>query len=260
MSALDVLRQIKQARRAQGTAKIIEWGNADYINNIGVENLSRRELRNHLEARDLETKGTRLELLERLRTSIADEQLNKFAYVETIDTEFLIEADKEERGSVYVVGNNSKGQLGVGDFEPRLSFVVIPQLRGLGVNYIYAGQDMCYAVTEDHDVYVWGGGGVGRTGIGPPVEKKEKKGATAPKLQNWLEPQLVKDLVGEEILSAVVGSSHCMAMGAGGDCFVWGDGDAGQLGTTTWQCKHIHLPSAMGWPSYTFHFNRFGRL
>lgn len=164
MSALDVLRQIKQARRAQGTAKIIEWGNADYISNIGVENLSRRELRNHLEARDLETTGTRLELLERLRTSIADEQLNKFAYVETLDTEFLIQADLEERGSVYVVGNNDQGQLGVGDLESRLTFVVIPQLRGLNVRYVHAGIDMCYAVTEENDVYVWGGAGVGRNG------------------------------------------------------------------------------------------------
>ena len=51
MSALDVLRQIKQARRQQtGVTKIVEWGNADYINSIGgIENLTRKDLRNHLE-------------------------------------------------------------------------------------------------------------------------------------------------------------------------------------------------------------------
>jgi alpha-tubulin suppressor-like RCC1 family protein len=27
-----------------------------------------------------------------------------------------------------------------------------------------------------------------------------------------------------------IGSSHSVAVGRGGDCFVWGDGDAGQLG------------------------------
>lgn len=112
MSALDVLRQIKQARRAAGKQKAVEWGNAEFINDIGVENLSRSDLRNHLEARDLDTVGTRLELIERLRGSLADEQLHKFAYVETLDTEFLIQADLEERGSVYVVGSNSKGELG----------------------------------------------------------------------------------------------------------------------------------------------------
>jgi hypothetical protein len=47
---------------------------------------------------------------------------------------------------------------------------------------------------------------------------------------NWMEPQLVKDLAGEEVIQIAVGSSHCLAIGKGGDCFVWGDGDSGQLG------------------------------
>ncbi len=104
MSSIDVLRQIKQARKSQGPAKVIEWGNADYINEVGIENMSRQELRNHLEARDLETAGTRLELVERLRSSISDEQMNTFAYAETLDTEFLIQADIEQRGRVYACG------------------------------------------------------------------------------------------------------------------------------------------------------------
>lgn len=58
MSALDVLRQIKQLRRAEKKSiKVVEWGNADYINSVGIDNLTRKELRNHLEARDLDTNG-----------------------------------------------------------------------------------------------------------------------------------------------------------------------------------------------------------
>ena len=111
MSALEVLRQLKQARKdAAGQAKPVqEWGNAETINAIGVENLSRRDLKNHLEARDLDTSGfsllyllnnasiiflipgTRLEMIEKLRVSLNDEQLHKFAYKETLDAEFLIE-------------------------------------------------------------------------------------------------------------------------------------------------------------------------
>lgn len=34
-------------------------------------------------------------------------------------------------------------------------------------------------------------------------------------------------------IEVAVGSSHCVAVGRGGDCFVWGDGDAGQLGLGT---------------------------
>lgn len=225
MSALDVLRQIKLARRAKGPKKIIEWGNADYINEIGVENLSARDLRNHLEARDLDTVGTRLELIERLRVSLADEQLHKFAYKETLDTEFLIQADLEERGSVYVAGRNHKGQLGIGDTENRQYFSVITQMRGANVYDSSVGEDLTYAVTEDHIVYVWGGGGVGRTGYNPNAPKSMQGGQ-----DNWLEPTIVYDLQGEDVEQVSVGASHCAASAKGGDCFLWGDGGVGQLG------------------------------
>jgi alpha-tubulin suppressor-like RCC1 family protein len=236
MSALDVLRQIKQARKQQGSEKVIEWGNADFISEIGVENLSRRDLRNHLEARDLEVTGTRLELIERLRNSIADEELNRFAVMETLDTAFLIEKEIEERGSVYVIGRNDKGQLGVGDLNHRKYWTVIKQLRGLNVGYVYAGVDMCFALTDDHDVYVWGGGGSGRTGIDP---SQSRAGEVAAAHENYIEPQLVKDLRGEEIVSVVGGSSHCVAVGKGGDVFVWGDNDAGQLGLGHFNHHHL---------------------
>ncbi len=234
MSALEVLRQIKQSRRTAGDAgakKIVEWGNSDFINEVGIENLSRRELRNHLEARDLPVDGTRVELIDRLRISISDEELHKFAYTETVDTEARIQADIEERGSVYAVGSNAKGQLGVGDMESRPNFVVITQLRGIGVNFVATGEDMCYAVTDEHDVYVWGGGGVGKSGINKSLQKAENdKGIKIDTSNNYLEPQLVKDLSGEEVMTISVGLSHSMAVGKGGDVFVWGDGHSGQLG------------------------------
>lgn len=248
MSALDVLRQIKQARRNQtGVTKIIEWGSAEYINGIGVENLTRKDLKNHLEARDLETTGTRLELIDRLTTSLAEEQLHKFAYVETIDTEFLILADLEERGSVYGTGSNAFGELGLGDIQHRIFFHVIPKLRGINVLTVVSGINMSYAITEEHDLYVWGGGGYGKSGLQSNpftstaldpasttvVTNKSKNSKTKEKERdklNWLEPQVVMAMAGEETSSVSVGSSHCLAIGRGGDCFVWGDGDAGQLG------------------------------
>ena len=231
MSALDVLRQIKQARRSGGigggaAAKVVQWGNAEAIAEVGIENLSRRELRNHLEARDLETQGTRIELIDRLRSSLDDEQLHKLAYTETIDTEFQLQADLEERGSVYVCGLNNKGQLGMGDLENRSTFTVIRQLRGVGVGMVVAGTDLCYALTDEFDIYVWGGNGVGRTGLNMRDASKQNDARPF----NFLEPVIIQDLAGEECVQVTVGSSHGMAVGKGGDCFVWGDGDAGQLG------------------------------
>lgn len=237
MSALDVLRQIKQARRSGSAAatKVVQWGNAEFINEAGIENLSRRELRNHLEARDLETQGTRIELIDRLRSSLDDEQLHKLAYTETIDTEFQIQADLEERGSVYICGINNKGQLGLGDLENRNTFTAVRQLRGIGVVYVNAGVDTCYAITEEFDVFVWGGNGVARTGLNPRDASKQNDARPF----NFLEPTIVQDLSGEECVAVVSGSSHCLAVGRGGDCFVWGDGDAGQLGLGDFTHHHI---------------------
>ena len=238
MSALDVLRQIKQARRNGATEKdkkVVEWGNADYINEIGVENLPRRELRNHLEARDLDVNGTRLELIDRLRSSLADEQLHKFAYTETIDTETLLKADLEERGSVYVCGLNNKGQLGMGDMENRKYFTCLPQLRGAGIVKVIANIDLSYAISGEYDVYVWGGGGVARTGLNPRDGNKGNDQL----LFNYLEPIIVTDLMGEEIVDVRIGSSHALGVGKGGDCFVWGDGDSGQLGLGNLEHHHV---------------------
>jgi alpha-tubulin suppressor-like RCC1 family protein len=189
--------------------------------------MPRRDLRNHLEARDLDTNGTRIELIERLRVSLLDEQQHKFAYTEAMDAEGVVQTDLEERGSVYVVGLNDKGQLGLGDTHPRRYFTVIPQLRGANVNYIAAGVDMVYAVTDDHDVYVWGGGGAGRSGLAPTVPGAAPgSGGKA----NWMEPTIMHDLAGEECVHVAQGLSHSVACGKGGDCFVWGHGDCGQLG------------------------------
>ena len=164
----------------------------------------------------------------RLRTSLADEQLHKFAYVETLDTELLIQADLEERGSVYVAGCNSKGQLGLGDTEARKTFVAIAPLRGVNVTTVCAGTDMCYAITDEHVLYVWGGGGVGRTGLhalnSSLSQNRPKKKTGTKELSNWLEPAVVHAMAGEECTSIAVGSSHVLAIGRGGDCFIWGDG------------------------------------
>jgi alpha-tubulin suppressor-like RCC1 family protein len=37
-------------------------------------------------------------------------------------------------------------------------------------------------------------------------------------------------MAGEECSMISLGSSHCLALGRGGDCFVWGDNESGQLG------------------------------
>ena len=76
------------------------------------------------------------------------------ARADAADAEFELGADLEERGSVYVVGANSAGQLGLGDVAPREHFTVVPESRGAGVCFVSAGSDIVFGVTEDHDVLV----------------------------------------------------------------------------------------------------------
>lgn len=135
MSALEILRELKSRSTARKLKKSVpvEWGTSSYLLKVGVENLSRRELVSHLEARDLDTSGTRVQMIERLRRSIREEQMHALAYTDSVDAEFKLLADLEERGSCYAVGCNEYGQLGLGDTEPRAIFTVIPQTRGLQI-------------------------------------------------------------------------------------------------------------------------------
>lgn len=124
----------------------------------------------------------------------------------------------------------------MGDLESKKFFTPVPNLRGVGVVQVSCGIDMSYAVTSEHDVYVWGGGGVGRTGINPHAQKKRGQRHVSNE-KNWLEPQILLDMAGEECTSVAVGSSHSLALGRGGDCFVWGDNESGQLGIGDFENK-----------------------
>jgi hypothetical protein len=60
---------------------------------------------------------------------------------------------------------------------------------------------MCYGVTEEHDVYVWGGGGVGRNALNTAQMRKSL--TTKEVINNYMEPQIVTDLAGEEVTGIV---------------------------------------------------------
>ena len=98
-------------------------------------------------------------LIELLQESIEAERLQSIAFEESIEAEFQIQKDMEERGSVYAVGSGVSGQLGQGDTSNVEAFSVIPKTQGAGICAVSTGFDLVFAITEDHDVLVWGGGG-----------------------------------------------------------------------------------------------------
>ncbi|CAM9901575.1 unnamed protein product [Ectocarpus sp. 12 AP-2014] len=65
-----------------------------------------------------------------------------------------------------------------------------------------------------------------------------------------MEPRPIRDLVGEEICQVQAGSSHCLAGSMGGDLYVWGRGESGQLGLGDRESKQIPVLNA-GFPEGT---------
>eukprot|EP00903_Cladosiphon_okamuranus_P008492 g8159.t1 len=216
-TALGLVNTLRAKTRTVDPAAIKDddygWGTYQELRGIDTKSLTRQELRNHLEARDLPTTGNKGQLALRLEASVLDEQSK--AYADAEDAEFQLGADLEERGAVYVVGANSSGQLGLGDLAPRDRFEVVPETRGAGVSFVAAGYDISFAVTEDHDVLSWGAKGTGATGhrLGTGAFDDDDEDL-------YKEPRPIRDLVGEEVCQVQAGSSHCLAASKGGDLYV----------------------------------------
>lgn len=228
MSGIGLLAKLRTKR---GDNKLeYEWGSSKILQTLDLEKLTRAALRNHLDARDLDTAGTKRAMIKRLMADLEGERLQSIAYSEQLESEFHINKDIEERGSVYAVGTNYAGQLGQGDTEPRECFTSVQKTRGLGVVHVSANADMAFAVTADHEVLVWGGNGTGVSGIKVDPDDEWSK-------EMFMEPQFVMELQGEEVVGCTVGASHAASVTSGGDIFIWGHNLCGQLGLTDFKSR-----------------------
>ena len=118
---------------------------------------------------------------------------------------------------MYAAGKNNAGQLGLGggkrlgsSTEDQHEFVVISCTRGKRFCHVSTGGNITIATTDRHEVYVWGGLGLGPSGL---HDNQRSMYGT---------PQLIEKLNGEEIIAASMGASHACASSVGGDLFVWG--------------------------------------
>lgn len=209
---------------ARVTGATTPWGSLSYLeHHTPLSKLSNEKLKRHLSARGEVTEGTKAELVERLSNSISEERERKTTQELELEAKHRRIADLEEQGAVYCAGKNNAGQLGLGDLNDRQCFTVIRNTRGKHVHHVSTsnGANISFATTHQHQVFVWGGAGVGLLGF------------TSSSKQNVMfeTPQLVEELNGEEIIKTSIGSSHACAVSKGGDLFVWGNGSFGVLGT-----------------------------
>ena len=198
MSGLGLLGKLKQRR---GDAKLeYEWGSSKVLQTLDLDKLPRAALRSHLDARDLETGGTKRAMVKRLQADLEGERLQATAYTEQLESEFHINKDIEERGSVYACGTNYAGQARTGRHGASLGVHGGAENYGVGIGVrVATNADMVYAVTADHEVLVWGGSGAGSTGIHVDADDEWAK-------EMYMEPQFVTELQGEEATSCSVGA------------------------------------------------------
>lgn len=95
---------------------------------------------------------------------------------------------------------------------------VIPFLGGIPIGKIAVGGWIGAAVSEDQDLYIWGG----RAG-------EERRMHALPKHSDDEAVRLVDINGGVDILEVGVGSGHVIALTAEGEVWAAGDGECGQL-------------------------------
>lgn len=122
-------------------------------------------------------------------------------------------------GTVWVWGDNSKGQFGNG----AVSAISAPlttepaQVPGLPkISAIAAGANFCLALAEDGTLWAWGNNAAGQSGIG----------TASPATTST--PKHIPNFNGVTAISA--GTDFCLAMRNDGSVWSWGANASGQLG------------------------------
>ena len=138
-----------------------------------------------------------------------------------------------DNGQVYAWGNNSDGQLGVGDFGNRLSPVNITDNFSLSsddrVIAICTASHSVFALTEHGRVFSWGTNFGGQLGNGDssrkdqplPIEITDRFSLNS-------SSEKVIDL--QAVNGSVGGTAHVLALTNVGRVFAWGINEYGQLG------------------------------
>lgn len=133
----------------------------------------------------------------------------------------------DTKGAVYAWGSGQQNQLGRRIIERTKAQALIPSEFGLpkgpkkGITSIATGSYHSFAISKTGDVYAWGLNNFGETGI------MDNAGQDDAVIMN---PQVVKQLKGKNIVSIQGGGHHSIAATEEGECLVWGRLDGAQTG------------------------------
>ena len=131
-------------------------------------------------------------------------------------------------GNLYSWGANSRGQLGVGDNEPKSSPAAVDLPGNLTVIAVTAGYEFSMAIASDGKLYSWGSNSSGALGIGVlsfinGVYTNTNKNSPVAVSTASFPANLTFSAIG-------AGAYHSIALAADGDLYSWGNNQKGQLG------------------------------
>lgn len=123
-------------------------------------------------------------------------------------------------GNIFTMGSNADGRLGIGDRKTKLSLTpcLVEALSKRNAKSISCGWGHTAVVIDNGDLYTWGVGEYGALGISNPESQ-------------W-EPVKVNFSVKDDVIvvGASCGTRHTAIVDQTGRVYVFGSGDAGQLG------------------------------
>ncbi|XP_016395291.1 probable E3 ubiquitin-protein ligase HERC3 [Sinocyclocheilus rhinocerous] len=120
-------------------------------------------------------------------------------------------------GQLFVWGENSSGQLGLGKGEPStLSPQTLRSLCGIPLTQISAGGDHSFALSLSGAVFGWGKNSAGQLGLNDE--------------QDQAVPCHIKFLRSQKVVYISCGEEHTAALTKEGGLFTFGNGSRGQLG------------------------------
>ncbi|XP_054543881.1 probable E3 ubiquitin-protein ligase HERC6 [Talpa occidentalis] len=141
-------------------------------------------------------------------------------------------------GSISACGDNSRGQLGLGDERDREQPAPVKAFKVLRIGFVSCGKEHSLAVCHKGRVFAWGAGSEGQLGAG-----EDKKIS--------LVPVEIKTFTDIKIIQVSCGHYHCLALSEDGQVFSWGNNNYGQLGlgkVSPPQAKPKRVESLLGIP------------
>ncbi|XP_041067079.1 X-linked retinitis pigmentosa GTPase regulator [Carcharodon carcharias] len=120
-----------------------------------------------------------------------------------------------EQGNVYATGDNSEGQLGLGDTEGKTTFQLVEFFTNKQkIKHLAAGSNISAALTENGNLFMWGDNSEGQIGL------DSKNNASVPHQVD----------VGKPICWVSCGYYHSAFVTDDGQLYAFGESDNGKLG------------------------------